>query len=94
MNAIEWFRDDKADWGTVDGQRRYMVPITRRTLLVNEVALTGEVRSISTHTHGDGTQSIDISFVPDNADDTVRAIESMRVDTPVDALAERNEVDR
>lgn len=135
MNAIEWFRDDKADWGTVDGQRRYMVragylyydhggqdwrligpalgdghqlaethwltlkgvvptrryilglpsttavpPITRRTLLVNEVALTGEVRSISTHTHGDGTQSIDISFVPDNADDTVRAIESMRVD--------------
>lgn len=55
-------------------------PITRRTLLVNGIAMTGEVRSISTHTHGDGTQSIDISFVPDSADDTVRVIESMRVD--------------
>lgn len=161
MSAITWDRDDKADWGTVNGERRYMVraahlyynhggqdwrfigsvignghslaeahredqmrqlaaaelgltttrypvgapsalepdeaaklyaaidalppppiapPITRRTLLVNNVVLTGEVRSISTHTHGDGTQSIDISFVPDEADDTVRVIESMRVD--------------
>lgn len=55
-------------------------PPTRRTLWINGVVLTGEVRSISTHTHGDGTQSIDISFVPDNAADTVRVIESMRVD--------------
>lgn len=55
-------------------------PITRRTLLVNNVVLTGEVRSISTHTHGDGTQSIEFSFRPDSADDTVRVIESMRVD--------------
>lgn len=55
-------------------------PIDRRTLLVNGIAMTGEVRSISTHTHSDGTQSIDISFTPDNADDTVRVIESMRVD--------------
>ncbi|WP_078344580.1 hypothetical protein [Mycobacteroides chelonae] len=55
-------------------------PLDRRTLWVNGVIMTGEVRSISTHTHGDGTQSIDISFVPDSADDTVRAIESMRVD--------------
>jgi len=165
MSTIEWSRDDKADWGTVDGQRRYGIaggclwfcedqgdwwcliglsadaqtlaeahwaglqdrkvadaintvrdaaarltespspirlesdeaaklyaaidalppppvapPPTRRTLLVNGVYLTGDVRSISTHTHGDGTQSIDISFVPDSADDTVCAIESMRVD--------------
>ncbi|SIJ98707.1 hypothetical protein [Mycobacteroides abscessus] len=55
-------------------------PPTRRTLWINGVVLTGEVRSISTHTHGDGTQSIDISFVPDNAADTVRVIESMGVD--------------
>ncbi|MBF9326027.1 hypothetical protein [Mycobacteroides chelonae] len=50
------------------------------TLVINGAVLTGEMRSISTHTHGDGTQSIDISFAPDSADDTVRAIESMRVD--------------
>ncbi|SIA70148.1 hypothetical protein [Mycobacteroides abscessus] len=55
-------------------------PPTRRTLWINGVVLTGEVRSISTHTHGNGTQSIDISFVPDNAADTIRVIESMGVD--------------
>ncbi|MBN7355525.1 Uncharacterised protein [Mycobacteroides abscessus subsp. abscessus] len=55
-------------------------PPTRRTLWINGVVLTGEVRSISTHTHGDGTQSIEFSFRPDSADDTVRVIESMRVD--------------
>lgn len=137
MTAITWDRDDRADWadwGTVDGHKRYMVragylyynhggqdwrfigavignghqlaethwltmqgittqrhilgvpntttvqPVTRRTLCINGVVLTGEVRSISTHTHGDGTQSIEVSFTPDNADDTVRVIESMRVD--------------
>lgn len=134
MTAITWDRDDKADWGTVNGERRYMVraghlyynhgghdwrfigsvignghqlaqahwsmqqdittqhyvlgvpntttvqPPTRRTLWINGVVLTGEVRSISTHTHGDGTQSIEFSFRPDSADDTVRVIESMRVD--------------
>lgn len=52
----------------------------RRTLWINGVVLTGEVRSISTHTHSDGTQSIEFSFRPDSADDTVRVIESMRVD--------------
>ncbi|EIT89480.1 hypothetical protein [Mycobacteroides abscessus] len=55
-------------------------PPTRRTLWINGVVLTGEVQSISTHTHGDGTQSIEFSFRPDSADDTVRVIESMRVD--------------
>ncbi len=53
---------------------------TRRTLWVNGETMTGEVRSISTHTHSDGTQSIDISFVPDEAADTVRLIGSMGVD--------------
>ncbi len=53
---------------------------TRRTLWVNGETLTGEVRSISTHTHSDGTQSVDISFVPDEAADTVRLIESMGVE--------------
>lgn len=54
--------------------------LTPRTLYVNGVILTGEVQSISAHTYGDGSQSIEISFMPDNADDTVRVIESMRVD--------------
>lgn len=133
MSAITWDRDDKADWGTVNGERRYMVRAAhlyynhggqdwrfigsvignghslaeahlmiqrqwapqrhlvavpsapelttdRRTLWINGVVLTGEVRSISTHTHSDGTQSIEFSFRPDRADDTVRVIESMRVD--------------
>lgn len=52
----------------------------RRTLTVNGVTVTGEVQSISAHTYGDGSQSIEISFMPDHADDTVRVIESMRVD--------------
>lgn len=52
----------------------------RRTLTVNGVTVTGEVQSISAHTYGDGSQSIEISFRPDSADDTVRVIESMRVD--------------
>ena len=55
-------------------------PPTRRTLWVNGETLTGEVRSISTHTHSDGSQSVDISFVPDEAADTVRLIESMGVE--------------
>ncbi|WP_235659716.1 hypothetical protein [Mycobacteroides abscessus] len=133
MTAITWDRDDKADWGTVSGERRYMVraghlyynhgghdwrfigsvigdghqlaethlmiqrqwapqrhlvaapsapePTTdRRTLTVNGVTVTGEVQSISAHAWGDGSQSIEISFMPDDADDTVRVIESMRVD--------------
>lgn len=54
--------------------------LRNRALLVNGVTLTGEVRSVSTHTHGDGSQSIDISFVPDESADTVRLIESMGVD--------------
>lgn len=55
-------------------------PAGSRTLTVNGVTVTGEVQSISAHTYGDGSQSIEISFMPDNADDTVRVIESMRVD--------------